>query len=106
VVDVIEEKHDHRVITETGAFRWGWSLAMIIFISLVLGVGGLFYTAHTARQTERHFEHNQQLYQQRWCDVLNAIDSPDAPPATTPRAIKIENEIRTLRLEFGCLKAR
>lgn len=64
-------------------------LAIIIAMTALTGVN-LYYTAH-----------EQRVADQRWCDLLDSMDQPGAPP-TTDRGRLIQVKIHKLRRGLGC----
>lgn len=65
---------------------------MIVFLSVVaIGVGNIVYTQHV-----------QQTADERWCTLLTTLDTNN-PPARTPHAIKVQQQIHQLRRDLGCL---
>lgn len=80
-----------RVLTQTGAVRAWWSLFMVLVAAIVVALGSVAYTGHTQEQADR-----------RWCELLETLDNPTAPPPETPRGAEIQREVRQLRSDLGC----
>lgn len=78
------------MITETGAFRARWSVAMVLIVAVMVGIGNIAYTHHAQHEADR-----------RWCAVLERQATPDPPP-TTPRGWALISEYQTLHEQFGC----
>lgn len=79
-----------RVLTQTGAFHARWSLLMVLVSALLVAGACVMYTQHAQRESD-----------QRWCELMAALDEPAAPPGTA-RGAQIQREIRQLRADLGC----
>lgn len=78
-----------QVLTESGAFRAWWSVAMIVLTVLLVAGAGVAYTNHVQRESD-----------QRWCELLASLDQPGQ--TTTPRGREIQRQIHELRRDMGC----
>ncbi|MFD0902321.1 hypothetical protein [Actinomadura sediminis] len=78
------------MLTQTGAVRAWWSLAMVLVAAVLVAGVNVWYTAHAQRESD-----------QRWCELMAALDEPAAPPGTV-RGAQIQREVRQLRADLGC----
>lgn len=76
-----------------------WTLAVSVFMLIILGVGGVLYTNRTVSQQDKAERANDQ----RWCKLLTTLDDAyQATPPQTPTGQRLASDIHNLRAELGC----
>lgn len=90
-----------RVLTETGALRAWWSLAMVLMSAVLVAGACIVYTNIVQRDAEARQERARQEADRRWCALMASLDQPEAP-ATTDRGQRIQQQIHQLRRDLGC----
>lgn len=81
-----------------------WYAIMVAFIACVLvAVAGVSYTNHVQRQSERHWEEQRRLSDDRWCRYFNRlIEIQRRYPPQTESGKEFAAELVRQRNEFGC----
>lgn len=82
----------------------GWRvLIACLLAALGSSTVSIIYSNDAARQSEQRVSEQQRLSEQRWCGIVATLDDAyrDTPPQT-PAGRKIADDIRQLRVAFGC----
>lgn len=78
-----------RLIARAGVDRLMFAVSIIAVV-----IAGITYTGYVQRQSDH-----------RWCELITTLDegyqsSPQQP--TTPRGVKLRDDIHQLRKDLGC----
>lgn len=81
-------------------------LLLMSFLSpMAVAVFGVWYSGNSQKRTEHKFSQQQFQSDERWCDLMQGLDQPPAPPAKiplTPRQVAIQRTLHKLRLDLHC----
>jgi len=68
-----------------------WTLLIAFAATVLIAVTTIWYTNYSIARSN-----------QKWCDLLVAVDNPIPPDPNNARAVSAAKKLHNLRIDFGC----